>query len=294
MASSILKYAKPEPISLKAHPDFNEKWLQSHITEDPAILGLGELEVIGSERRQERAGRLDLLLADLEGNRRYEVELMLGSTDESHIIRSIEYWDIERRRYPAYEHCAVLVAEDITTRFLNVLALFAGTIPFIAIQLNALKVGEQIVLNFVRVLDQRLLRRDDTETIESAAADKAYWINKGSGETVDLAEKIVGIVNEKASAKAAYRLNFNRHYIGLHDGTASRNFIQFRPRRRHVLLIISLDDAPSWVARLQQAGLDDARIVDERIRVSVPLGAIEQHREILSQVLHEAVEEYQR
>jgi hypothetical protein len=33
---------------------------------------------------------------------------MLGATDESHIIRCIEYWDIERRRYPAYEHCAVL------------------------------------------------------------------------------------------------------------------------------------------------------------------------------------------
>ena len=27
----------------------------------------------------------------------------------SHIIRTIEYWDIERRRYPAYEHVAVLV-----------------------------------------------------------------------------------------------------------------------------------------------------------------------------------------
>ena len=30
-----------------------------------------------------------------------------------------EYWDIERRRYPQYDHCAVLIAEDITSRFLN-------------------------------------------------------------------------------------------------------------------------------------------------------------------------------
>ena len=49
---------------------------------------------------------------------------------ESHIIRTIEYWDIERKRYPQYEHCAVLVAEDITSRFLNVISLFNGTIPF--------------------------------------------------------------------------------------------------------------------------------------------------------------------
>src|SRR6266576_1862407 len=115
-------YAKHEHISLKGHPDFGEKWLQERIVEDPSILGLGEVIVIERERPQERAGRLDLLLADPEQNRRYEVELMLGSTDESHIIRCIEYWDIERRRYPGYEHCAVLIAEDITSRFLNVVS----------------------------------------------------------------------------------------------------------------------------------------------------------------------------
>ena len=45
----------------------------------------------------------------LEHSQRYEVELRLGATDEFHIIRCIEYWDIELRRYPSYEHIAVLV-----------------------------------------------------------------------------------------------------------------------------------------------------------------------------------------
>ncbi len=40
-----------------------------------------------------KAGRLDLLLQDAN-QRRYEVEIQLGATDESHIIRTIEYWDI--------------------------------------------------------------------------------------------------------------------------------------------------------------------------------------------------------
>jgi L-alanine-DL-glutamate epimerase-like enolase superfamily enzyme len=110
-----LSYTKHERISLKSHTDFNEKWLQARIVEDPGILGLGDVVLIERERTQERAGRLDLLLADPEQDRRYEVELMLGPTDESHIVRCIEYWDIERRRYPGYEHCAVLVAEDITS-----------------------------------------------------------------------------------------------------------------------------------------------------------------------------------
>ncbi len=33
-----------------------------------------------------------------------------------------------------YDHTAVIVAEDITSRFLNVISLFNGTIPIIAIQ----------------------------------------------------------------------------------------------------------------------------------------------------------------
>ncbi|MCC6154514.1 MAG: hypothetical protein IT367_12180, partial [Candidatus Hydrogenedentes bacterium] len=40
-----LNYRKATPVSLKDHSDFNEKWLQARIADDPAILGLGELEV---------------------------------------------------------------------------------------------------------------------------------------------------------------------------------------------------------------------------------------------------------
>ena len=60
--------------------------------------------------------------------------MQLGGTDESHIIRTIEYGDIENKRYPQYDHVAVLVAEDITARFLNVISLFNGFIPLVAIR----------------------------------------------------------------------------------------------------------------------------------------------------------------
>lgn len=140
------KYIKPEKITLKNHSELNEKWVQNIIADDPSILGLGDLILKDKERIQPRAGRLDLLLQDSDSTRRYEVEIQLGRTDESHIIRTIEYWDIERKRYPQYEHCAVIVAEDITSRFLNVISLFTGFIPLIAIQMNALKLGDQISL----------------------------------------------------------------------------------------------------------------------------------------------------
>jgi len=45
-------------------------------------------------------GRIDFLLRNAEADTYYEVEVKLGALDESHIIRTIEYWDIERQRRP--------------------------------------------------------------------------------------------------------------------------------------------------------------------------------------------------
>ncbi len=128
------KLVKATPVSLR-EAGVTESWLEKEIEKDPTMLGaLGEVEVIDRQRFQQKAGRLDLLLEDESGEKRYEVELMLGAADESHIVRAVEYWDIERRKWPGYEHCAVLIAEDIIARFLNVISLFSGTVPFVAIQ----------------------------------------------------------------------------------------------------------------------------------------------------------------
>src|SRR6266511_2712717 len=141
---------KLEPVSLSA-AHVTEKMVQEQIADDPSILGLGKLELRDKERIQAHSGRLDLLLQDPETLKRYEVELQLGATDETHIIRTIEYWDIERKRYPQYEHTAVIVAEDITARFLNVISLFNGQIPLMALQMSALKMGDSTGLVFTKV-----------------------------------------------------------------------------------------------------------------------------------------------
>lgn len=110
-------------LDMRREPGISERWVHERILDDPTVLELGEVDVRDTERRQPSAGRLDLLLQDPELGTRYELELQLGPTDESHIIRTIEYWDNERRRYPQYEHVAVLVAEQITARFFNVISL---------------------------------------------------------------------------------------------------------------------------------------------------------------------------
>jgi hypothetical protein len=82
---------KLEALSLKNSPTHSEKWVQDQVASDPSILGLGDLELKDKERRPAGAGRLDLLLQDPETLKQYEVEIQLGPTDETHIIRTIEY-----------------------------------------------------------------------------------------------------------------------------------------------------------------------------------------------------------
>ncbi len=132
---------EPKIVPMKGNSLFDERWLHEQLKDRPTLLGLGDLDVRDSERRQPSGGRLDLLLTDPERNTRYEVEIQLGATDESHIIRTIEYWDVERKRWPQYDHVAVICAEQVTGRFLNVIQLFNGAIPLIAIQLQLVEVG---------------------------------------------------------------------------------------------------------------------------------------------------------
>ncbi|MGY4758581.1 hypothetical protein ACVNS2_02890 [Paenibacillus caseinilyticus] len=54
-----MDYLKLNKVILKDHPRVNELWVQKIIAEDPAIIGLGEIELKDRERKQPRAGRLD-------------------------------------------------------------------------------------------------------------------------------------------------------------------------------------------------------------------------------------------
>lgn len=263
-----LAFVKPERISLRDHPTLTERWVQERIAEDPGLLGLGDVVVKGFERIQPRAGRLDLLLQDAESRQRYEVEIQLGATDESHIIRTIEYWDVERKRYPQYDHCAVLVAEDITGRFLNVIQLFNGTIPLIALQVSALKVGEQIALVFTKVLDV-LERGTDEEDDEAAVTDRAYWEARGSPDTVALADQLLLVIREFAPA---VELKYNKFYIGLAEDRRPNNFVIFRPQKQAIRMEVKLRQADEIQQVLDAAGLDlmeyDKRFGYYRLRLT--------------------------
>jgi len=276
-------------LSLKAHPELDEKWVQDLIAKDPSILNLGDLELRQKERIQPRAGRLDLLLQDAEG-RRYEVELQLGSTDETHIIRTIEYWDIERKRYPQYDHCAVLIAEDITSRFLNVISLFNGTIPLIAIQMQALQVAGKLTIVFTKVMDE--LSRgvvDEDEEAEALPVDRSYWEQRASKATLSMVDELLAIARQN---DPKLELKYNRRYISLSRDGAAFNFVSFRPRRSTVTLEIHLPKTSDVDAKIEQAGLDELEYSSRwgRYRLRLSSTDLKENIDVLRELMRLAYE----
>lgn len=283
-----MTYVKHETISLRLHPELNEKWVQDLISNDPSILGLGDLVLRDKERMQPRAGRLDLLLQDGESNRRYEIEIQLGATDETHIIRTIEYWDIERKRYPQYDHCAVLVAEDITSRFLNVISLFNGTIPLIAIQMQALKIGDNIILVFTKVMDEMTRGVvDEDEDAEAAPADRAYWEERATKATVNLADQLLEIVHEY---DPSLEMRYNRFNIGLSKDGRPYNFVVFRPQKTTVRIELKLPRTDDTDKFIESAGLEALEYYTRSgiYRISLKKDDLTNKREQLKQLIQAA------
>ena len=287
-ATTVPKLSKGMVVEIRSL-GFDEAYVQKLIEDDPSILGLGEdLVILDSQRRQDRAGRLDLLLQDGAQQRRYELELMLGSIDESHLIRTIEYWDIERRTYPAYEHCAVLVAENVSSRFLNVITLFSGSIPIIAIQMSAITVEEKTALTFIRVIDSRKLRRDDSSgNVSDKASTRAAWLAWDENGILEIVDRCFSFINEKAKRQRA--LNYNKQFIGLTENGRANNFVYFSPNKKSLWIYANLDFPDPHEDFLEEAGLEHKN--DGTLRVKVTPKNFAQNESLIREMLQQAVED---
>ncbi|MDR3244462.1 MAG: hypothetical protein LBT79_06900 [Elusimicrobiota bacterium] len=281
------KYVKPELTTIKAL-GYDEKWVQEKIASNPSIIGLGESAILkDKEKTQSHAGRLDLLLGDdEEEEKRYEVEIQLGGTDPEHIIRTIEYWDIERKRYPKYEHCAVIIAENITSRFFNVISLFNGAIPLIAIQMQIVKIGDSVSLVFTTVLDQRSLGQEYEETTETK--DRKYWEEtKGTKQTVEIVDEILKLIKNNISD--SFELKYNQFYIGLSQQGKANNFVVFRPQRKKLRFEIRLPKSEEIENKIDQK-FDMLDYHGGRYRIILTKESVEEKETFIIELLKSAYE----
>ena len=267
-----------------------EYWLQDQIWKNPACLGLGELEAVSKEHIQSSGGRLDLLLKNSEDDSMYEVEIMLGGTDESHIIRTIEYWDNEKRRWPQRQHYAVIVAESITQRFFNVIHLLSHSIPIIAIQVNLIEVNGQQALHFTKVLDTYEEPDDGGETTKPATASdwkaKAPWV-------LEVAEAMQTCL---AGAIPGLAIGFTKSYISLRPENGSYNYFGLKKRSGNKSLVsfrVASENAETVKGWLDEKDISYTLKKQQRFKFTFDKFFVEEHREILVKIA-KLVDEYRR
>lgn len=255
----------------------DEYWLQDMIYKRPSILGLGDLQLLNKEKSQSSGGRLDILLKDREDNTMYEVEVMLGETDPSHIIRTIEYWDNEKRKYPQRQHFAVLIAESFDRRYFNVVQLLSLNIPMIAIQADLLEVNNEYILNFTKILDV-YVEPEDTEEVtivnESTWNDKSNW-------TLSIAKEFFSYIENDDK-----RLNFTQSYISIMIN--GRNAYLFDKRTKPTSILwfnVKDDEKVDSIERL----FDEENIVYNYNRskdfvLNIDIEMIEKNRELFLKI----------
>jgi len=281
-----LEYVKAEKINVSDY--YDEKWIQDKIEEDPSLIGLGDLEIVKRERRQSTGGRIDFLLHDPEIETMYEVEIQLGPTNESHIIRTIEYCDIEKRRFPNKDHKAVIIAEDITSRFFNVISIMNKSIPVIAIQLNAIKIENKICLVFTKVLDIFEEPEDEVD-LGGETVDRRYWENHSNPKSITLMDKMIAISKEMYENP---KVTYNKHHVAL--GTLRRNYAWFRSRVREGYcqfdVRLGRNNIDKTKKSLEEIGLPFSLRRDDTLAISIQTPVFEENKEFIKKLFLDACE----
>jgi hypothetical protein len=122
-----------------------EQSLVDRINENPTVLGLGDLDL---KRASWRSRQISLLLESPAESVLFVVELQLGPTDDRHIMRVMERWLTERKRQRLSRCFAVLVAEEIAPRYVNILKLISRAVPLLALQMEPSACTEGTALRF--------------------------------------------------------------------------------------------------------------------------------------------------
>ena len=212
---------------------------------------------------------------------------MLGDTDETHIIRTIEYWIREKRKWPRRQHFPVLVAEGMTRRFFDVIQVLSHAIPIIAVQASVVEANGHRTLTFQKILDA-YEEPEDSDTVEYELHDEAFWLEKAPW-TNETAKTFLNLVRPAiSSAELKYVKNYisisvNRNlYFWFHKRAATRSLLTFWVGER------LMDSAKSL---LDAKGVPHAVRKDYTVRIAVDKNLVEQNADVfreLSQLVKQA------
>ena len=182
---------------------------------------------------------------------------------------------------------AGVVAEDITSRFLNVVGLFNGFIPLIAIQLRAIQLGDVLTLSSTTVLDRStMVDYEDEELETSESTNREFREKRSSISIMRLSDDFLALIREITN-DAKLELKYNRHYVGLARAGMPDNFIILTPRKQQLILGFRIPHSEELTTRVEDSGLEVLTYnrKNNRYRLKISLGDIHKHRELLAELI---------
>jgi len=264
-------------VSIRDH-GLDEYWLQDYICQNPTCLGLGDIELVSKEKKQSSGGRLDILMKGSD-DELYEIEVMLGETDETHIIRTIEYWDIEKKKRPKRQHTAVLVAERINTRFYNVINLLSHSVPIIGIQANMYRLGDEVSIIFTKIIDS--FEEPEIEE-EGGASHGIEYLREKYPETAEVIEILTPVVVNSCSDN---RINHRKNGATIFVSGSKRIVVNKRGNKQASVQYKISDEDRNSVEELLDESAISYDYKNGYIRIWLNPNSLKQHLEIHKQII---------
>ena len=129
-------------ISIK-NKNINEKFVQEYFEENINFLGFTNGILLDKEEIQAGSKRLNMLFQESGTKRCYIVGIKLGNLDKDHIEKTIEYWNLSKKKYPKFEHCITFYVGNITGEAMTLLDSYDKQGQIIVYILKAFKYNEK-------------------------------------------------------------------------------------------------------------------------------------------------------
>lgn len=161
----------------------------------------------------------------------------------------------------------------------------------IAIQMEALKLDDMIILNFTKVLDE-IIPGDDVTDNGGEAVDRGYWEKKSSKKSLEIVDRCLEIINEFDSS---LQLKYNKFYIALADQFRAKNFVIFRGKKQFLKVEARIKDQEPWKTKLEEAGIGCLIGGKQTIWLKFQLkkDELEESRELIKDLFQACYQEYQ-
>jgi predicted transport protein len=117
--------------------------------------------------------------------------------------------------------------------------------------MSALKHEDSVSLVFTKIIDQMALGTEEEDTPEPT--DRAYWEKRGSKISVLILDELF---KKMKGFAANLSLKYNKHYVGISLDGSANNFVNFKLRKKYLLLDIRMDKEDEMAQRFENEGLD--------------------------------------